>query len=160
MYIYGEKEAFGIRGAIDEEIISKLTRVTQFDGIVKEVVCGWYFTMVLTTQGKIYFSGKNTYNQLPSIAATIDWTLDNVEFEGSYIETIGAGSDHVLFATNTGKIYSRGMITYGQLGRSHSGNTFMPPTFDREDLDNFIFSKLGTSMYRVEFGINTFNTLR
>ena len=94
---------------------------------IKKIATGSNYSMCLSEQGEVYAFGSNTTsNQLG---------LSNEQMKGDNLCTIplplllpendtitevAAGEHHTLCLTKTGKIYSFGLNSYGQLGHSHT----------------------------------------
>lgn len=172
LYVMGEKESFGISDSISDRF-NTLSRLHRFDGIVNKVSCGWYFTIVLTTDEKLFGAGRNSYGQLnppnpqhqrqkSSSPLTIDITpwVDMTPHlpPGEYIENICCGSDHIVIGTNKGKVYTKGMTTYGQIGRPRNHDVFDLPNYSNPNYEELVKNAVGEN-YMARFATNNFNTL-
>ena len=94
---------------------------------IASIACGWYHTVFLTNNGKVYSCGQNNEGQLgrtvdtANPASTPSQITTNI---GSLtISAIACGAFHTVFLTNNGKVYSCGRNNLGQLGQSTSTTT-------------------------------------
>ena len=93
---------------------------------ISAIACGFYHTVFLTNDGKVYSYGDNVYGQLgrtldtanPQTTPSIISTLNSFT-----ISAIACGGSHTVFLTNDGKVYSCGLNNHGQLGQSTSTTT-------------------------------------
>ena len=106
-------------------------KLNYLDGnLIKMVASGLKHTIFLTTDGKVYASGDNTYGQL----GTGDTISNNspiliTQTIGSLnITAVACGRNHTLFLTNTGKVYACGSNYSGQLGRGTSSTSITTTT--------------------------------
>ena len=94
-------------------------RLFDEQGIMK-VVCGAYFTIVLSNSAKIWVWGKNHCGQLATKPTggnkIIPLPKEITNFIGSLIVDIAAGANHILFLDQSGKIFTCGSNQFGQLG--------------------------------------------
>ncbi|KAG2386372.1 hypothetical protein C9374_002818 [Naegleria lovaniensis] len=176
LYILGEKVAFGMS---DTSIYKLPHRMHRFDGMVNKVSCGWYFTMVLAIDHSLHGAGRNTYGQLsnpntdqdddhtsgsgavtrPAIYEQTTWKEFTPHLPpGEFVENICCGSDHVVIATNKGKVLTKGMTTYGQIGRRDRNEVFDLPNFHDPNYEDVIKNAVGEN-YTARFASNNFNTL-
>ena len=103
LFIYGRRSD-SLRDKINKYISSEL-----------EMICfGKYFSIILTTDGKIYSFGINRKGQLG--LGDIDDRVIPTESKLNSIKTIYCGKLHTIALTQSSEIYSWGCNDYGQLG--------------------------------------------
>lgn len=85
---------------------------------VKDICCGHLHTLVLTNDGEVYAWGHNVYGQVGN-EFSINYQLlpSNLNnFIGEKCKSISCGSYHSMVLTESGRAYSWGMYSEGQLG--------------------------------------------
>jgi len=98
------------------------TTVGSFNTLTISAIAGGSFhSAFLTNTGKVYTCGRNTNGQLglgdtttrnvPTLIATTVGSFNTLT-----ISDISCGGSHSLFLTNTGRVYTCGVNTDGQLG--------------------------------------------
>jgi alpha-tubulin suppressor-like RCC1 family protein len=78
---------------------------------VRQVTCGDAFTAALTTTGKVYAFGDNTYGQLgdsTQFQRTQPVKAGSQNMDQDTIAVIASGSRHTLAAGNFGAVYAWG----------------------------------------------------
>jgi autotransporter-associated beta strand protein len=97
---------------------------------VVEVAAGDYHTLILTSDGSVYACGRNTFGQLGDGTLVSRSIPVKVSFPGSaLIRSIGAGAEHSLAVSTTGKVFAWGSNASGQLGLGSSvGSRATVPT--------------------------------
>jgi len=99
---------------------------------VKAVACGLGHTVYLDEIGQVYASGWNANGQLGlgdsfKSMQTVK-TLRRINIEE--IIHIACGGSHTIFITVTGKAYSTGLNSSGQLGLMHVEDTYEPKVIE------------------------------
>jgi len=92
---------------------------------VVAVACGSYFTLALTTEGRVYSWGENDYGQLgdgtngagtdKNLPVAVDVGAMSA-LNGKTVVAIAAGLDHALALTSEGQVVSWGRNDFRQLG--------------------------------------------
>jgi uncharacterized repeat protein (TIGR02543 family) len=135
IFTWGEN-SFGRLG--DGTTISKLspTDITSKfdltnDEIIEYVVLGELHSAALTSTGRLFVWGNNTYGQLGDGTTThralpTHITNQLMLYQGEKIEIISLGSNHSAAITSLGRIFVWGNNTYGQLGDSTSIQKVIP----------------------------------
>jgi hypothetical protein len=84
---------------------------------VLDVAAGDGHSLVLMSDGSVYACGRNTLGQLGDKTTVGRSTPVKVVFSDSaVIKSVGAGGDHSLAVSTTGKVYTWGSNAFGQLG--------------------------------------------
>lgn len=98
----------------DNEII--LPTLLTFNDNIKEIICGWNFTVFLTKTGRAYACGNNKYKQLG--IAKIDiiiYSPELVTITDEKIVQVSCGASHSALLTVSGKLYICGDDRYNKL---------------------------------------------
>ena len=86
---------------------------------VTAIAGGGGHTVALTSDGKVFAWGKNTYGQLGDGTTNYHGTPTPVAVRGLFgkgMTAIAGGRDHTVALTSEGKVFAWGNGTYGQLG--------------------------------------------
>ena len=112
-----------------------------FDNIyISDIATGLYYTLFLTSAGRVYACGYNQYGQLgittnsgtntatstPTLITTTTVEGTPTAFNNLTISAIACGQNHSVFLTNTGKVYVCGTNLHGQLGIFTDIGTMVP----------------------------------
>lgn len=94
------------------------------DIIWQDVACGWAFTILLATTGKVYGIGTSNWNELagPSTQGKMLTSIDTTQLDN--IVTVACGWRHAVALDAQGRVYGWGWGKHGQLG---------PPTIPPKD---------------------------
>jgi RCC1 and BTB domain-containing protein len=111
---------------------------------IVSITCGYYHSMALTQNGRVYSWGKNNFGQLGieptddniSIGSikSLNRSLSNNNYchqiptrisglEGVIVRKIISGSNHNLLLTTDGEIYAFGDNSFGQIGSGNESRT-------------------------------------
>ena len=88
---------------------------------ITDVICGYHYTIFLTSDGKVYSCGYNSNGQLGIGNTNEQYTPRDITFfNGIYMKQIDggkslAGENHSIFLTNNDKIYGAGYNNYSQI---------------------------------------------
>jgi len=86
---------------------------------ISAIACGSYHTVFLTNHGKVYSCGFNSSGQLGLGNTANQPTPQPISTLDPFtISAIDCGNEHTVFLTNDGKVYSCGLNTEYQLGRT------------------------------------------
>jgi alpha-tubulin suppressor-like RCC1 family protein len=97
----------------------------RFEDLVwKDVACGWAFTILLASTGKLYGIGTSRWNELagPSTQGSTLTPIDHVHLD--QIVSVACGWRHAVALDEQGQVYGWGWGKHGQLG---------PPTTPPKD---------------------------
>ena len=120
---YGQLGLGTIGYGTDEDsptLITALSNIT-----VSSIAAGYYHSLALTTDGKVYAWGSNGNGQL-GLGTSGDGTYEKsptliTALSNITVSSIAAGNNNSLALTTDGKVYAWGYNEYGQLGLSTSG---------------------------------------
>ena len=97
---------------------------------ITDVSAGWYHSLALDSDGKVYAWGDNTNGQLGDNSTTGSSVPVSVytsgALNGKTITALAAGVDHSLVLDSNGKVYAWGDNTYGQLGDASNTDSEIP----------------------------------
>ena len=97
---------------------------------VTAVSAGWYHSLALDSDGKVYAWGDNTNGQLGDNSTTSSSVPVSVytagALNGKSITAIAAGLDHTLALDSDGIVYAWGDNTSGQLGDGSNSDSKIP----------------------------------
>jgi alpha-tubulin suppressor-like RCC1 family protein len=79
-------------------------------------IAGGYHTIFLDTAGKVYGVGSNGAGRLGFVSADISTPTPITYFNNNPIFSVSAGESYTIFLDTSGKVYSAGLNTNGQLG--------------------------------------------
>ncbi|MDR0747881.1 MAG: hypothetical protein LBE89_08370 [Helicobacteraceae bacterium] len=113
---------YGQLGLGDNTDRNAFTEVTDLSG--KNIIAlsaGIYRSLALSSNGKVYATGRNHYGQLGLGDNTNTNTFKEVT-DLSGITAIFAGGNYSFAISNDGKVYATGRNNYGQLGLDNNDN--------------------------------------
>jgi alpha-tubulin suppressor-like RCC1 family protein len=107
---------------------------------IAQVTAGYYHSLAVTTQGRVYAWGYNDYGQLGNGTTTSrnTPTLINVPSlqSGETIAQVTAGSVHSLAFTTQGHVYAWGSNGSGRLGDGTTTNRYTPTLINVPNLQS------------------------
>lgn len=146
LYTWGREEGDGRlglgpgRGPDQTGGLSVPFKVQTLPVPVAAVVCGGFFTMALTEEGKLWSWGANSNNELGTGDKVGGWKPRQISsLEDMRIIQIACGGYHSLALTEGGKVLSWGHGGHGQLGHSSIQNQKVP-TMIEALADEFVIS--------------------
>jgi alpha-tubulin suppressor-like RCC1 family protein len=110
------------QGAVNGANKASFTPVVMTSDIPAAVAAGGNHSLIVTTSGKVFACGDNTYGQLAQPATTASsGTFVEVNFPGlsTKIVSVAAGADHNLAVDENGGVWVWGRNNYGQLGKGN-----------------------------------------
>lgn len=106
---------WGDIGISDKANKTEFTQIPYLDNLtIKQVVCGMYHSMILTTDGEIYVTGNNGDGQLSTEDYSHRYSFTKIKMEN--IDYICAGYADSYALKKNGAIYACGSNNHGQLG--------------------------------------------
>jgi alpha-tubulin suppressor-like RCC1 family protein len=97
--------------------------------IITNVACGQDHTVFLDSTGKVYSCGDNTNGQLGQNSTTqllVPTLIQYFVTNNIIITNVACGYRFTLFLDSTGKVYSCGLNTNGQLGQNTTDTLLVP----------------------------------
>jgi alpha-tubulin suppressor-like RCC1 family protein len=112
------------------------------DRIFKQVAAGSYHTVALDSDGKLWSWGSDGEGQLGDSAALADQPTPKAVLSDRIFKQVTAGSGHTVALDSTGKLWSWGIDSYGQLGNDTAlANQSIPVAV----LSDLSFSEVSTN---------------
>ncbi|KAL9651214.1 hypothetical protein ABK040_008285 [Willaertia magna] len=90
----------------------KYFKIIEFTKRVKDIVCGFDFTIFVTTDNELYGCGNGYY--LFNSTKDYHYNIDKLNIKEK-VKTITCGDSHFLFVTENRKVYGCGSNTFGQI---------------------------------------------
>ena len=87
---------------------------------VRDISCGRYHSLFLTSEGRVYSCGNNEYGNL-GLGTISRLPIPRLISVLSNVREIACGYLHSLFLTSEGRVYSCGSNWNGQLGLGTGG---------------------------------------
>ena len=116
------------------------------DETIEKISFGLYHTALITSAGRLFTWGNNSYGELGTGTTSIVPTLIPTElslsnFGGHPIVDVSAGYHTTAVVTDTGKLYTWGLNNVGQLGHGTTTNSSVPvevlsTNFDDETVES------------------------
>ena len=117
----------GQLGLGDNTKRNTFTKVTtNINNDVKQIACGYYYTVIIKNDGSLWTCGFNDYGQLGLGDSTSRTTFTQVTTNISNIKQIDCGYGHTFILKNDKSVCASGYNNKGQLGL---GDTTNRPTF-------------------------------
>ena len=103
---------------------------------IKEIYCGWSYTIILKNDGTLWSTGQNNCGQLGLGDTTNRSTFTQITTNVDDIKEIYCGVNHTLILKNDGTLWGCGQNDYGQLGLGDTTNrsTFTQITINTDDI--------------------------
>ena len=126
-----------------------MTRINTISGIpFRQVVAGYFHSLVLTYSGVVFAWGKNSHGQLGTgdqFNKTFPTRVNPLKHQK--VRFIAAGKNHTAALTLEGGVFTFGSNEYGQLGHGkNSGDVSVNP--------RKIFELMGTTVTQIDCGKN------
>tara|TARA_Y100000816_G_C26098748_1_gene581908 strand:- start:1930 stop:2877 length:948 start_codon:yes stop_codon:yes gene_type:complete len=131
LFIDGHVESTGFNqsGQLGNGSTTNITssRYTVSGSNYVDISLNFKHSLFVDNDGKVYACGENSSGQLGDGTNTDKSTLTQVTTLQDYtITKVSTGSNHSLFLTNEGRVYSCGGNAYGQLGDGTTSNRSTP----------------------------------
>jgi alpha-tubulin suppressor-like RCC1 family protein len=116
------RNSFGQLGFDHINNIDQFTEIDWTRADIKQVICGYEYTILLTSDNKIYGSGYNRYGVLGLDNCAIIYGLTEINWTSEHIKQIICSNFHTFILKENNKIFASGKNEYGQLGLGNNGN--------------------------------------
>ncbi len=128
---YNGNGQLGTGAGPDVNVPANVTTTGALQGkLVAAVAAGAEHTLALTTEGKVYAWGLNTYGQLgnnSTTASNVPVAVDMMgALAGKTVVSIGTGDYHSFAVTNDGRVYAWGEGAFGKLGTGNTATVSTP----------------------------------
>jgi alpha-tubulin suppressor-like RCC1 family protein len=123
---------------------AKFVNFSDMSVTIRKVSCGASHTLALSTAGKLYAWGANTYGQLGDNSTEDRLEPVLIKIPGTIIKDLAAGGAHSLILDTLGRVWSWGQGEGGRLGHLNSALELRPKLI--EDLpENILQVAAGSS---------------
>lgn len=99
----------------------------------KQVSCEYHHTAFLTVTGEMYTCGESEHGKLGLSDTVVEPFVDKLQkvevFSDDEIVSVSCGGTHTAAITSTGKLYTWGDGSSGQLGLGHDVTEMQQPTY-------------------------------
>ena len=111
----------------DVALPSRIPNLTK----IKEISCGYNFTVCINRVGELWSFGRNNYGQLGT-GNTTNYNIPQKIGEIPLVRSVTCGCDHTLIITNDSKLWSCGKNDFGQLclGNKENQSKYQQTTFE------------------------------
>ena len=107
---------YGQLGLGDNTNKTIFTQVTINADDIKEIYCGWEYTLILKNDGTLWGCGRNDYGQLGLGDTAHRYIFTQVTTNTDNIKKIYCGAGHSFILKNDGTLWGCGYNPYGELG--------------------------------------------
>jgi alpha-tubulin suppressor-like RCC1 family protein len=123
-----------LRLKVKRVVIAKPRVVAGLAGVlVRKIACGYAHSVLLDTLGRMFSCGYNDRGQLGvgnRIASGSYKIIDAASVASERIVAVACGQQHNVASSDTGKVFTWGSGTLGQLGLDSVGDRLMPHSLD------------------------------
>ncbi|KAL9655120.1 hypothetical protein ABK040_008899 [Willaertia magna] len=146
----------GQAGYLNAEIVTPRQIFNLRNEFIKKASCGYYFTLYLTKDGKVFGSGENDNYQFPCIPPTFDGNLPILcpIPEDIKVKSIHCGYYHSIILDNSGKVYVCGQ-DFGDFHQLTALNDIFIVNAGGGYKSSFFISKEGDVYGSGSIGINS-----
>ena len=121
---------------VDEEFTKLETTTMLSPRDIKQVACGYRYTLVVKNDGSLWATGNNNYGQLGLGDTTARTTFTKVTTNiNNDVKQIACGENHTFILKNDGSLWACGYNNYGQLGNG-GNNTLKTFTKITNNINN------------------------
>ena len=130
------KNDYGQLGLGDTNHRTTFTQVTTNANDIKEIYCGYDYTLILKNDGTLWSCGRNTDGQLGLGDTNSRTIFTQITTNADDVKEIYCGGDHTFILKNDGTLWSCGNNQFGQLGLGDTTNRtiFTQVTTNADDI--------------------------
>ena len=126
-----EKKNYTIDYYMYDTFDHKATIHLMSDETIERVELGWSHTALLTSKGRLYMWGENSYGQIGNNTLVNQWTpydiTDNFDLEpNERIIDVSLGTNFSSALTSSGRMFTWGQGESGKLGNNAFNDAFLP----------------------------------
>ena len=126
---YNGNGQLGLNDNTDRTTFTQVT--TNINNDVKEVICGWYQTLIIKNDGSLWACGRNNNGQLGLGDTTDRTTFTKVTANiNNDVKQVSCGYYHTVILKNDGRIWTCGFNGLGQLGLGDTNDRTTLATVD------------------------------
>ena len=103
-------------------VIAQASATTKY----KEVATGYYHSMALTEDGRLFAWGRNNYGQVGDGSTTTRRSPVFINYGGLKYKAMAAGEVTSMAVSEEGRLYFWGRNNYGQYGNGLTANRYQP----------------------------------
>jgi alpha-tubulin suppressor-like RCC1 family protein len=126
--------------------------------IITNAACGLDHTVFLDSTGKVYSCGDNTYGQLGQNNTTqllVPTLIQYFVTNNIIITKVACGYRYTIFLDSTGKVYSCGLNTNGQLGQNTTDTLLVPTQITSTNISTQTITNVACGEDHVMFVVST-----
>jgi len=119
----------GLGHTTQQNTPQEITYFTTNNINITQIECGFYHTMFIASDGKVYSCGYNGNGQLGLGNTTNQSTPQEITYftnNGINITQVTSGGNHIIFIASNGKVYGVGKNSNGNLGLGDTTHRYTP----------------------------------
>ena len=130
---------YGQLGLGDGNSRYTFTQITTNADDIKQIYCGWYYTIILKNDGTLWSCGDNAYGQLGLGDTTNRNTFTQITTNTNNIKSVYCGGRQTFILKNDGTLWGTGYNADGRLGLGDTNGrtTFTQITTNASDIKSF-----------------------
>jgi alpha-tubulin suppressor-like RCC1 family protein len=122
--------------------------------IIKNIWIGAYHTIFTDSTGKLYSCGYNNNGQLGQNNTTqllVPTLIQYFVTNSITIKNVSGGENYTIFLDSTGKVYSCGINSNGQLGQNNTSQLLVPTRIQYFVTNNIIITNIACGFFHTIF---------
>jgi alpha-tubulin suppressor-like RCC1 family protein len=140
----------GLGHTTQQNTPQEITYFTTNNINITQIECGFYHTMFIASDGKVYSCGYNGNGQLGLGNTTNQSTPQEITYftnNGINITQVTSGGNHIIFIASNGKVYGVGKNSNGNLGLGDTTHRYTP-------VEITYFTNNGINIIKIVCGLN------